>query len=186
MQPTHWELPCGMGCTATHAKQFSKHEEQSYSSWNLSSFTSQYVLQARLCSAGVITRHKNPNQPCAFVATNHILLVWLVRRLGCEQHLLISPNKIIYVLVAADLTTFVAQLMGVSILVSSKDYVVWVASVWVSSSRHYIAYLICGLIGGRFDGGYCCRFPLAAWSASFFCSRCLLEYTSTFSIGYTH
>lgn len=51
-------------------------------------------------------------QPCAFIASDYILLGRLVRYLESGKHLLVSPNRITITFVISDVATFLIQVGG--------------------------------------------------------------------------
>ncbi|KAH9977784.1 RTA1-like protein [Lactifluus volemus] len=58
--------------------------------------------------------------PCAFIASDYILLGRLARYLESGKHLLISPNRITITFVISDVTTFLIQVLGGAISVGAK------------------------------------------------------------------
>jgi len=53
--------------------------------------------------------------PCAFIATEYMILGRLTRYLDCSKHLLIAPQKIARVFVISDVITFLIQAGGASL-----------------------------------------------------------------------
>ncbi|KAF8529138.1 RTA1-domain-containing protein [Hysterangium stoloniferum] len=58
--------------------------------------------------------------PCAFIASDYVLLGRLSQSLGMGEHLLISPNRITRVFIASDVATFLIQAAGASISISGS------------------------------------------------------------------
>ncbi|KAJ6628839.1 RTA1 like protein-domain-containing protein [Mycena sp. CBHHK59/15] len=47
--------------------------------------------------------------PCAFIASEYVLLGRLARYLSCDKHLMVSPRRITIVFISSDITTFLIQ-----------------------------------------------------------------------------
>lgn len=59
-------------------------------------------------------------QPCAFIASEYMLMGRLARYIDSNAHLLIPPKRITVVFVASDITTFLIQVSR-SIINSSRN-----------------------------------------------------------------
>ncbi|KAJ6490400.1 RTA1-like protein [Mycena vitilis] len=57
--------------------------------------------------------------PCAFIASEYVLLGRLARFLSCDKHLMVSPRRITIVFISSDITTFLVQAAGGSVSISS-------------------------------------------------------------------
>ncbi|KAJ7180301.1 RTA1-like protein [Mycena crocata] len=61
--------------------------------------------------------------PCAFIASEYVLLGRLARFLECDKHLLVSPRRITIVFISSDITTFLVQAAGGGVSLSSNTLV---------------------------------------------------------------
>ncbi|OCH94121.1 RTA1-like protein [Obba rivulosa] len=59
--------------------------------------------------------------PCAFIATEYMILGRLARYLDCSRHLLIAPTKIARVFVISDVVTFLIQAGGASLSTAKTE-----------------------------------------------------------------
>ncbi|KAI0757343.1 RTA1-domain-containing protein [Daedaleopsis nitida] len=62
----------------------------------------------------------NPLQPCAFIASEYMLMGRLARYIKSNKHLLISPQRITVVFVVSDITTFLVQATGAIMSISKN------------------------------------------------------------------
>jgi hypothetical protein len=93
--------------------------------------------------------------PCAFIAADYVLLGRLARHLHADQHLLIRPQRIVLFFVLSDVTTFLIQAAGGSVLISANSQktidngnhvglVVWVFNQpLITSHRYSLRALLC-------------------------------------------
>ncbi|KAF7352628.1 RTA1-domain-containing protein [Mycena venus] len=58
--------------------------------------------------------------PCAFIASEYVLLGRLARYLNCDKHLMVNPRRITIVFISSDITTFLVQAAGGSVSISSN------------------------------------------------------------------
>lgn len=58
--------------------------------------------------------------PCAFIASDYVLLGQIARHLGVDEYLLISPRRITVVFILSDVTTFLIQAIGGALSVSAN------------------------------------------------------------------
>ncbi|KAJ7129478.1 RTA1-like protein [Mycena epipterygia] len=58
--------------------------------------------------------------PCAFIASEYVLLGRLARYLNCDKHLLVSSRRITIVFISSDITTFLVQAAGGSVSISTN------------------------------------------------------------------
>ncbi|KAJ7929961.1 RTA1-like protein [Mycena leptocephala] len=100
-------------------------------------FMLSMVIGAYTFAFGIATRfglHSNPESkgiyiveylfvvlsPCAFIASEYVLLGRLARYLNCDKHLMVSPRRITIVFISSDITTFLVQAAGGSVSISSN------------------------------------------------------------------
>ncbi|KAJ7240330.1 RTA1-like protein [Mycena haematopus] len=58
--------------------------------------------------------------PCAFIASEYVLLGRLARYLECDKHLIVNPRRITIVFISSDITTFLIQAAGGSASIASN------------------------------------------------------------------
>jgi len=58
--------------------------------------------------------------PCAFIASEYVLLGRLARYLNCDKHLMVNSRRITIVFISSDITTFLVQAAGGSVSISSN------------------------------------------------------------------
>ncbi|KAJ7904703.1 RTA1-like protein [Mycena olivaceomarginata] len=58
--------------------------------------------------------------PCAFIASEYVLLGRLARYLNCDKHVLVNPRRISIMFISSDITTFLVQAAGGSVSISSN------------------------------------------------------------------
>ncbi|EJD40937.1 RTA1-domain-containing protein [Auricularia subglabra TFB-10046 SS5] len=94
---TLWMLSMTMGCY-TFAVGLSLRFGMSRHPESRSIYTAEYLFVVL--------------SPCAFIASEYVLLGRLAMYLKAERHLLLSPRRITTIFVASDATTFIIQAIG--------------------------------------------------------------------------
>ncbi|KAJ7228483.1 RTA1-like protein [Mycena pura] len=75
--------------------------------------------------------------PCAFIASEYVLLGRLARYLKCDKHLMVSSRRITVTFISSDITTFLVQAAGGSVSISSNTL-----SVGLTGSHIFLAGLV--------------------------------------------
>ncbi|EMD40747.1 hypothetical protein CERSUDRAFT_111327 [Gelatoporia subvermispora B] len=117
-------------------------------------FVVRFALHSNPDSKGVyiIFELLNVLSPCAFIATEYMVLGRLAGYLDCRQHLLIAPNKIARVFVISDVVTFLIQAGGASLSTAKT------ASALRSGEHIFLAGLVLQLISFCFFMAIYARF----------------------------
>ncbi|KAJ7068463.1 RTA1-like protein [Mycena amicta] len=117
-------------------------------------FMLSMVIGCYTFALGIATRfglHKNPESkglyiveylfvvlsPCAFIASEYVLLGRLAAYLRCDSHLLVRPRRITLVFISSDITTFLIQAAGGSVSLSSDTL-----SIAQTGSHIFLAGLV--------------------------------------------
>ncbi|KAF7292330.1 RTA1-domain-containing protein [Mycena chlorophos] len=75
--------------------------------------------------------------PCAFIASEYVLLGRLARYLRCDSLLLVPPRRITIVFISSDITTFLIQAAGGSVSIASNT-----PSVAINGSHVYCCFKV--------------------------------------------